>query len=303
MIDILLATFNGASYIRSQIFSIISQDYTDWRLIIHDDGSTDRTVDLIKELASYDQRIRLIEDNVTHLGPGANFMHLLNFSDAPYCCFCDQDDVWFDNKLTIMHRAFSTLDHSRPQVLFSGAYLWDSSSNCLPRKNFQKKVFQFEDILFHNGGMQGAASMFNAKMRDTIHKKYEYVAMHDQILSLAGILYKGIHFIDTPLFLYRQHANNVTAHIPQNKSDKIKVSLANRSIPVVVKKYYDGIIAFYHLFRDEMTESQRRIFELYICYPNYNSIKRFFSILTHGFSCHDSRIQLIIKLLIRPYFQ
>lgn len=84
MIDILLATFNGASYIRSQIFSIISQDYTDWRLIIHDDGSTDKTVDLIKELASYDQRIRLIEDNVTHLGPGANFMHLLNFSDAPY---------------------------------------------------------------------------------------------------------------------------------------------------------------------------------------------------------------------------
>ena len=49
-VDILLATYNGAKYIRSQIMSIIGQSFEDWRLIIHDDGSTDETVAIIKRI-------------------------------------------------------------------------------------------------------------------------------------------------------------------------------------------------------------------------------------------------------------
>jgi len=50
MIDILLATYNGERYIRQQIHSLLSQTYTDWRLLIHDDGSTDETINIIKDL-------------------------------------------------------------------------------------------------------------------------------------------------------------------------------------------------------------------------------------------------------------
>lgn len=73
MIDILLATYNGEKYIKSQILSLISQSYTDWRLIIHDDGSTDATVDIIKELSVIDNRIRLIEDGVSCKSAALNF--------------------------------------------------------------------------------------------------------------------------------------------------------------------------------------------------------------------------------------
>ena len=69
-VDILLATYNGAKYIRSQIMSIICQSFEDWRLIIHDDGSTDETVAIIKRIV--DPRIVLIEDEKKFGNPCGN---------------------------------------------------------------------------------------------------------------------------------------------------------------------------------------------------------------------------------------
>ena len=49
-IDILMATYNGASYIRTQIQSLQAQTLTDWKLYIHDDGSSDDTMSILKEM-------------------------------------------------------------------------------------------------------------------------------------------------------------------------------------------------------------------------------------------------------------
>ena len=57
-IDIILATYNGARFIRTQICSVLSQTYPHWRLLIHDDGSTDDTVRIVKEMAASDTRIQ-----------------------------------------------------------------------------------------------------------------------------------------------------------------------------------------------------------------------------------------------------
>ena len=59
-LDILMATYNGEAYISQQIYSLQKQTFTDWRLLIHDDGSTDRTIEIIRELAATDQRICLM---------------------------------------------------------------------------------------------------------------------------------------------------------------------------------------------------------------------------------------------------
>ena len=77
MIDILLATYNGAAYIREQIGSILQQTVADWHLLVHDDGSTDGTVDIVREYVQADKRIRLVEDGERHLGVAKNFLHLL----------------------------------------------------------------------------------------------------------------------------------------------------------------------------------------------------------------------------------
>ena len=96
-IAILMATYNGEKYLREQIDSLLSQSYCDWTLYIQDDGSKDATLDIIK---SYDdERIVLVDVGLTRQGAGMNFMSLLNMVESEYYMFCDQDDVWFGDKI------------------------------------------------------------------------------------------------------------------------------------------------------------------------------------------------------------
>ena len=65
---ILMAAYNGEKFIGEQIMSIIAQTYKDWVLLIRDDGSTDRTVEIIRDFSRQDERIKLILDENGHLG-------------------------------------------------------------------------------------------------------------------------------------------------------------------------------------------------------------------------------------------
>ena len=75
MVDILMATYNGEAFVEEQVQSIINQTYTDWRLLVHDDGSTDKTMEILHRLAEEDERVVVIEDGVQHLGVAKNFIH------------------------------------------------------------------------------------------------------------------------------------------------------------------------------------------------------------------------------------
>jgi rhamnosyltransferase len=75
-IDILLASYNGENYIEQQILSIIAQQYQNWCLLIHDDGSSDDTVKIVLKWSSIDSRIRLIDNNIKCMGVAANFLRL-----------------------------------------------------------------------------------------------------------------------------------------------------------------------------------------------------------------------------------
>lgn len=72
-----MATYNGEKYIKEQINSIINQTYTNWKLLIRDDGSKDKTVEIIKEYEKKDDRIKLLEDNKGNLGFIKNLLSFL----------------------------------------------------------------------------------------------------------------------------------------------------------------------------------------------------------------------------------
>lgn len=101
-VAILLATYNGEKFIGEQISSIQWQTHTSWHIFARDDGSTDRTVELLKALVPAD-RLTLIDRSIGEGGaPAKNFFSLLqqvpleNFS---HVAFCDQDDIWAPRKL------------------------------------------------------------------------------------------------------------------------------------------------------------------------------------------------------------
>ena len=99
-VDILLATYNGERFLDEQMHSLLSQSYTEWHLIIRDDGSTDNTLAIIQRYKKqYPNKITILEDNLANLGACRNFGRILEQSDADYAMFCDQDDVWLPKKI------------------------------------------------------------------------------------------------------------------------------------------------------------------------------------------------------------
>ena len=87
-IDILMAAYNGEKYISEQIESILSQTFTDWRLLIRDDGSGDNTPAIIEEYAAkYPGKIEVIHDDAVCRNATKNFFELLKHAEADYVMF------------------------------------------------------------------------------------------------------------------------------------------------------------------------------------------------------------------------
>ena len=101
-IDILLATYNGERYLSEQLDSILKQSCDNWRIFVRDDGSEDGTSTIIERYQKqYSGKIFIIKDEKQNLGACGNFSELLKKSKSDYIMFCDQDDVWKEDKIKI----------------------------------------------------------------------------------------------------------------------------------------------------------------------------------------------------------
>lgn len=168
-VDILVATYNGEKYIRAQLLSLLFQSHEAIRVLVHDDGSTDATREIVRVIAAKDSRVTLIEDVVRCGGAGKNFMHLLKFSTANAVMFCDQDDIWFDNKVAVMLEGLKRNEPSVPQVVYSEAYAWYADCG-IDGKAMNMHPTDLKSFLFLNGAFQGCATLFNGAMRDLLRQ-------------------------------------------------------------------------------------------------------------------------------------
>ncbi len=98
IVSIIMPSYNSATTIVSSIESVQQQDYPHWELLITDDGSTDNTVELVRELADDDPRIS-IEVNPVNSGAGFSRNQSIKRSKGKYIAFLDSDDIWATNKL------------------------------------------------------------------------------------------------------------------------------------------------------------------------------------------------------------
>ncbi len=301
MIDILLATYNSEKFVEEQIRSIMSQTETDWRLLVHDDGSTDQTISIVTQLAQEDNRINLIQDGITHLGVAYNFLHLLQYADADYCMFADQDDIWFPNKVAQMHQTIAQYDNNKPQVVFANAYLWKDNSteySGLATLTFPTTLRQ---LLFLNTGIQGASAIFNQAMLKQMCVPVEHCAMHDHLLTLAGVTLGEVHYLHEPLMKYRIHKHNVTGDAPGSMFKKLLRAWHNHKEPLVSKAHYEGVRSFYKAHQNNLTATDRRLLQDFLAMPNLSPIKRIIIILQDRFQLFDSTTLLVGKLCLRRY--
>jgi glycosyltransferase involved in cell wall biosynthesis len=217
MVDILLATYNGEKYLREQLDSLLAQTYQDFRIVIRDDGSTDATMDIIKEyLIRHGEKIVLIRDDRKCGSPAKNFMELMKHTRADYIMFCDQDDVWLPDKVQKMlvrmqAEEKSSADGAEPILLFTDYYVVDADLKVMdvPEDSLQiaKHFHSFNRLLVQNY-ITGCTCMINKTACLLAGEYDERILMHDWWVALyVSAMGHIVHFPEK-LMYYRQHGGN-----------------------------------------------------------------------------------------------
>lgn len=213
MIAILMSTYNGERYLREQIESLLNQTYTDWKLYVRDDGSTDGTVSIVREYEQkYMGRVVYVTDDSGNLGPGASFMRLLESVEAEYYMFCDQDDVWLPDKIEKTYGKMLEMEagHAGKAVLVYGdLQLVDNDLRRFPYTKWKYErsdsysVRNIYELLANNQIISGCTMMINSRSRKWV-LPYKKSLMHDRWISLIVYGKGGVLCpIADPLILYR----------------------------------------------------------------------------------------------------
>jgi rhamnosyltransferase len=205
---VLLSTYNGEKYIREQIESICSQSYKHIKIFVRDDGSTDSTVSILRELE---------EDRKLEYYVGENFGVISSFIDlmehAPESdlyAFCDQDDFWYKNKIERAVEALCECCAKIPLLYCTATELVDENLNALEKKSSIMNIRpSFGNALVQNVVIGCTAVFNNVARKRCLVKIPIYIEMHDSWLYLVCSAYGKVIFDNVPSVKYRQHSNNV----------------------------------------------------------------------------------------------
>jgi teichuronic acid biosynthesis glycosyltransferase TuaG len=119
LVSIIMPAYNADRYVADSIRSVCAQTLTSWELVIVDDGSTDKTADVVRELASGEPRIKYVFQENGRLGKARN-TGVLN-SSGRLIAFLDSDDLWLPEKLELQVRA---QEATAADLVYTGAYIF-----------------------------------------------------------------------------------------------------------------------------------------------------------------------------------
>jgi glycosyltransferase involved in cell wall biosynthesis len=105
-VSVIMPAYNAANFISQTIESVLKQTFTDFELLIIDDGSTDTTLEIANQYALSDRRIKVLSQ-VNH-GVSATRNHGVQLAKGNLIAFLDADDLWFPNKLVAHIQHFAT---------------------------------------------------------------------------------------------------------------------------------------------------------------------------------------------------
>jgi len=220
-----MPAYNAEKYIAESIDSVIAQTYTNWELIIVDDGSTDKTGKIASSYVALDERVKYIYQENQKQSIARN--NGLKLCRGKYIAFLDSDDIWVINKLEVQLKCIQenksdlvfsagfvfSQDISNPDFEFNtteGIIVGDDGFESLLRQNFIPilSVLVTRQALNEVGGFDENPEIQNVEDYQLWLK-----------LLLKGFVFFGM---SGKLFYYRQHKDQVTASDPY-ASEKVLI--------------------------------------------------------------------------------
>lgn len=215
-IEVLMATYNGERFVAEQIDSIFNQTHQNLHLLIRDDCSKDRTMQILVEKSKqYPGRITIVPSEA-NLGVIGNFSALMEHSKSNYIMCADQDDVWLPNKITVTLEKLLSLEKTHgkqtPLLVHTDLRVVDQQLKEIA-PSFWKYTHLNPQIpslykLLGQNVVTGCALMMNkALLKKALPIPVE-ATMHDHWIALVAMHFGKIEGLPVPTMLYRQHSMN-----------------------------------------------------------------------------------------------
>jgi glycosyltransferase involved in cell wall biosynthesis len=263
-VAILLCTFNGARFLQAQLSSFSSQSFTNWRLFVSDDGSTDDTLAIIAQYKDRLGKAPVAIRNGPQEGFVRNFLSLACDPSIPsdYFAYADQDDIWEPEKLS---RAIAWLERRPPHIpamYCSRARLIDEQDRTCGWSPLFQRPPSFRNALVQSIA-GGNTIVFNQATRALLMacSSSARVPSHDWWTYLLTTAAGGEVFYDpVSLVRYRVHRENVVgSNVGLLKRLRRLLALARGRL----EHWTDLNIAALEQFRPHMTSENRVLFDLF----------------------------------------
>lgn len=217
-LSVAMATYNGEKYLEEQLQSIARQEVLPGELVVCDDGSTDRSVEILHSFSTIAPFTVRIYRNSSNLGFSGNFLKSAGLCKGEFIAFCDQDDIWLPNKLK---QAAAAVERNPGALL-----VLQSAVICDENLRNTGRVFPGSILPGYYGpGSQygfwvwpGFLQTFRSSLLEGVvpgERPRSYFAghgsiTHDKLTCLLANAMGGIIVLSEPTALYRRHPDAVT---------------------------------------------------------------------------------------------
>lgn len=221
-VSVVIPTYNRISFLRRAIESVLAQTYKDYEIVVVDDGSTDKTKDIVKK---YGKKVRYIYQK--NRGPSVARNIGIKKAKGKYIAFLDSDDRFLSNKLTMQ------IDYIKKHPNCKFLYTWYFNVNAkgkrkrLRKPKSCKKREQLQYLLYDKTFSIRTSTVLIQKecfkKAGYFNKKYWYSQDWDMWLRLSN--YYTAHCLQRPLSEYRIHGDNRSGHKIERHHSDIKKSI------------------------------------------------------------------------------
>ncbi len=288
-VKIIVATYNGEKYLREQMDSLLNQSYENLQIEVCDDGSTDRTMEIVREYQAKDERVTA-HVNQENRGYVRNFLEAIRRSTQPYIMLCDQDDIWDPDKVEITLDKMQQKEKQcpgKPILVYTDAINFDSEKKERLGRFHQNSHLDTKKVdtahLFMENKVIGCTVMVNAQIIPYLGECPKEIRVHDWWLAMLCSHFGQIVYVDRPTLLYRQHSGNQIGGSSFGSYVKDRLSGLRRQRQALQSSYRQGR-AFLELYGDRMEDDQRAIAKAFAKMEHAGWFLRRYYMCRYGFT-------------------
>lgn len=293
-IDVLVATYNGEEFLPQLLDSLLQQSHLRMNVIIGDDGSRDRTRQVVDTYRPKFGRLEF-HDFGAEASHGAciNFSRLMGKAGSDYVMFCDQDDVWLPTKiertLGLMRSVEAARGPDRPILVHTDLAVVERDLAPIAESMWRSQSIDPEQTsvrrMIVENNVTGCTAMINRALLRLVGDIARQAIMHDWWIALAAANFGTIAHLPQQTILYRQHgANAIGAKTWGGQAiyrQMIDVLVGGRAA-ASVQKTIDQAAAFLARHGDRMDNATRTLFTKYAAVRSMPKLQRMLFLIRNG---------------------